>query len=155
MVNIGKSTDGLQWVFRKGKTQGFELKKRSAEVHVPFKNPTFKQVSDIFRLLWRTCQDWGMVIDVFVANKLSNEGIPFAFVRFIKVTDIQGLISNLRSTWMGSYRIFADVSKFERKDGRKRTVNGTPPDHVKVLKVERAKMEEANSKKIVCRSLVE
>nr|GEV65195.1 RNA-directed DNA polymerase, eukaryota [Tanacetum cinerariifolium] len=34
--------------------------------------------------LWKVCNDYGIVVDVFIPNKKSKAGKPFAFVRFIK-----------------------------------------------------------------------
>nr|GFA70856.1 RNA-directed DNA polymerase, eukaryota [Tanacetum cinerariifolium] len=35
--------------------------------------------------LWKVCNDYGTVVDVFIPNKKSKAGKRFAFVRFIKV----------------------------------------------------------------------
>nr|GEW44602.1 RNA-directed DNA polymerase, eukaryota, nucleotide-binding alpha-beta plait domain protein [Tanacetum cinerariifolium] len=34
--------------------------------------------------LWKVCNDYGTVVDVFIPNKKSKAGKRFAFVRFIK-----------------------------------------------------------------------
>nr|GFB71963.1 RNA-directed DNA polymerase, eukaryota, nucleotide-binding alpha-beta plait domain protein [Tanacetum cinerariifolium] len=36
------------------------------------------------RDLWKVCNDYGTVVDVFIPNKKSKAGKRFAFVRFIK-----------------------------------------------------------------------
>nr|GEW11611.1 RNA-directed DNA polymerase, eukaryota, nucleotide-binding alpha-beta plait domain protein [Tanacetum cinerariifolium] len=42
-------------------------------------------------------------------------GARFGFVRFIRVRDVVNLISNLRTVWMGSYHLYADVARKERE----------------------------------------
>nr|GFA74014.1 RNA-directed DNA polymerase, eukaryota, nucleotide-binding alpha-beta plait domain protein [Tanacetum cinerariifolium] len=37
--------------------------------------------------LWKVCNDYGTVVDVFIPNKKSKAGKCFAFVRFIKEFD--------------------------------------------------------------------
>nr|GEX26254.1 UvrD-like helicase, ATP-binding domain, P-loop containing nucleoside triphosphate hydrolase [Tanacetum cinerariifolium] len=39
------------------------------------------------RDLWKVCNDYGTVVDVFIPNKKSKAGKRFAFVRFIKESD--------------------------------------------------------------------
>nr|GEY98471.1 hypothetical protein [Tanacetum cinerariifolium] len=63
--------------------------------------------------LWDSCNQWGVVIDVYIAAKRSKSGHRFGFVRFKNVNDINMLVSNLRVTWMGGFYLF-----FETKYGR-------------------------------------
>ncbi|GJT44339.1 nucleotide-binding alpha-beta plait domain-containing protein [Tanacetum coccineum] len=60
--------------------------------------------------LWDICNKWGVVIDVYIAAKRSKSGHRFGFVRFINVNDINQLVSNLRTVWMGGFHLFADVA---------------------------------------------
>ena len=55
-----------------------------------------------------------MVIDVYIAAKRSKSGHRFGFVRFENVNDINLLVSNLRTAWMGGFHLFADVEKYGR-----------------------------------------
>nr|GEZ77523.1 RNA-directed DNA polymerase, eukaryota, nucleotide-binding alpha-beta plait domain protein [Tanacetum cinerariifolium] len=48
--------------------------------------------------LWDSCNQWGVVIDVYIAAKRSKSGHRFGFVRFKNVNDINLLVSNLRVT---------------------------------------------------------
>ncbi|GJR16052.1 RNA-directed DNA polymerase, eukaryota [Tanacetum coccineum] len=68
--------------------------------------------------LWDTCNQWGVVIDVYIAAKRSKSGHRFGFVRFKNVNDINQLVSNLRVTWMGGFHLFADVAKYGRTNNR-------------------------------------
>ncbi|GJS71584.1 RNA-directed DNA polymerase, eukaryota, nucleotide-binding alpha-beta plait domain protein [Tanacetum coccineum] len=68
--------------------------------------------------LWDICNKWGVVIDVYIAAKRSKSGHRFGFVRFINVNDINQLVSNLRTAWMGGFHLFADVAKYGRTYNR-------------------------------------
>ncbi|GJX56953.1 RNA-directed DNA polymerase, eukaryota [Tanacetum coccineum] len=66
------------------------------------------------RVLWEKCQVYGTVVDVFIPNKLSKAGKRFAFVRFIKVFNLDRLVANLCTLWIGSYHLFANHVRFDR-----------------------------------------
>nr|GEZ55943.1 hypothetical protein [Tanacetum cinerariifolium] len=63
--------------------------------------------------LWKVCNDYGTVVDVFIPNKKSKAGKRFAFVRFIKVIKDR-LIENLNTIWIGRFHLFANLVRFER-----------------------------------------
>nr|GEZ77667.1 hypothetical protein [Tanacetum cinerariifolium] len=60
------------------------------------------------------CNDHGTVVDVFIPNKKSKVGKRFAFVRFIKVINLDRLIENLNTIWIGRFHLFANSVRFER-----------------------------------------
>ncbi|GJV11232.1 RNA-directed DNA polymerase, eukaryota [Tanacetum coccineum] len=64
--------------------------------------------------LWRVCQTYGTVIDVFIPNRLSRAGKHFAFVCFIRVENVDRLVGNLCTLWIGSMHLQANVARFER-----------------------------------------
>nr|GEZ06889.1 hypothetical protein [Tanacetum cinerariifolium] len=64
--------------------------------------------------LWKVCNDYGTVVDVFIPNKKSKVGKRFAFVRFIKVINLDRLIENLNIIWIGRFHLFANSVRFER-----------------------------------------
>ncbi|CAH1421341.1 unnamed protein product [Lactuca virosa] len=64
--------------------------------------------------LWDVCAKIGTVADVYMARKLSKLGKRFAFVRFIRASDDQLLERRLWEIWMGSYHLFASISRFNR-----------------------------------------
>ncbi|GJS28837.1 RNA-directed DNA polymerase, eukaryota [Tanacetum coccineum] len=66
------------------------------------------------RDLWKVCNDYGTVVDVFIPNKKSKAGKRFAFVRFIKVLNLDRLIENLNTIWIGRFHLFANPVRFER-----------------------------------------
>ncbi|PWA87302.1 hypothetical protein CTI12_AA126620 [Artemisia annua] len=67
-----------------------------------------------YRDLWKLCESYGKVIDVFIPNRLSKAGKWFAFVRFIKVTDMDRLIGNLCTLWVDRFHLHANVVRYER-----------------------------------------
>ncbi|GKE38952.1 RNA-directed DNA polymerase, eukaryota, nucleotide-binding alpha-beta plait domain protein, partial [Tanacetum coccineum] len=64
--------------------------------------------------LWNVCNGYGTVVDVFIPAKKSKIGKRFAFVRFIKVHNLNRLIENLNTIWMGRYHLFANPARFVR-----------------------------------------
>ncbi|GJS57893.1 RNA-directed DNA polymerase, eukaryota [Tanacetum coccineum] len=66
------------------------------------------------RDLWKVCNDYGSVVDVFIPIKKSKADKRFAFVRFIKVKDLDRLVANLCTIWIGRFHIHANVARFHR-----------------------------------------
>ncbi|GJX59096.1 RNA-directed DNA polymerase, eukaryota [Tanacetum coccineum] len=66
------------------------------------------------RELWKACSVYGTVVDVFIPSKKSKVGKRFAFVRFIKVFNIDRLVENLCTIWIGRYHLYANKVRFER-----------------------------------------
>nr|GFA70469.1 hypothetical protein [Tanacetum cinerariifolium] len=64
--------------------------------------------------LWKVCNDYDTVVDVFIPNKKSKVGKRFAFVIFIKVINLNRLIKNLSTIWIGRFHIFANPVRFDR-----------------------------------------
>ncbi|GKC57151.1 RNA-directed DNA polymerase, eukaryota, nucleotide-binding alpha-beta plait domain protein [Tanacetum coccineum] len=66
------------------------------------------------RDLWRECSAYGTVVDVFIPIKKSKAGKRFAFVRFIKVFNLDRLVQNLCTLWIGRYHLYANKVRFDR-----------------------------------------
>ncbi|GKD66918.1 RNA-directed DNA polymerase, eukaryota [Tanacetum coccineum] len=66
------------------------------------------------RELWKLCEAYGKVVDVFIPNRKSKAGKRFAFVRFIRVDDLDRLIGNLCTLWVGRFHIHANAVRYER-----------------------------------------
>ncbi|GJV56809.1 RNA-directed DNA polymerase, eukaryota [Tanacetum coccineum] len=64
--------------------------------------------------LWKICQGYGSVVDVFIPNRKSKAGKRFAFVRFIRVGNIERLVGNISTLWIGRMHLQANVVRFER-----------------------------------------
>ncbi|KAI3789461.1 hypothetical protein L2E82_02257 [Cichorium intybus] len=78
------------------------------------------------RELRNTCEKYGAVNDVFIPKKLSKAGKHFAFVRFVKNGDVQNLVNNLNSIWIGKIKLFAKVARFDRNVGYANRQNVSP-----------------------------
>ncbi|GJX97311.1 RNA-directed DNA polymerase, eukaryota, partial [Tanacetum coccineum] len=64
--------------------------------------------------LWKLCEAYGKVVDVYIPNRKSKAGKRFAFVRFIKVDDVDRLVGNLCTLWVGRFHLHDNVVHFER-----------------------------------------
>ncbi|PWA44231.1 hypothetical protein CTI12_AA528290 [Artemisia annua] len=67
------------------------------------------------RDLWNVCNDYEKVNDVFIPFKKSKEGKCLAFVRFIKVDNVDHLVENLCTICFGCLRLHANVVRFQRE----------------------------------------
>ncbi|GJZ43584.1 nucleotide-binding alpha-beta plait domain-containing protein [Tanacetum coccineum] len=67
--------------------------------------------------LWNACKQYGHVVDAFIPNKRSKAGKRFRFVRFIKVFDVERLVGNLCTVWIGRHRKYANAARFHRPKG--------------------------------------
>nr|GEW87903.1 UvrD-like helicase, ATP-binding domain, P-loop containing nucleoside triphosphate hydrolase [Tanacetum cinerariifolium] len=78
------------------------------------------------RNLWDLCEAYGKVVDVFIPNRKSKAGKRFAFVRFIRVVDMDRLIGS------GSPALVLDDSCVNNVDlsrnvmGRVKELNSIP-----------------------------
>ncbi|GJW24498.1 hypothetical protein Tco_0038309 [Tanacetum coccineum] len=73
---------------------------------------------------------------VYIAAKRSKSVIDLGFCTFvINVNDINQLVSNLRTVWMGGFHLFADVAKYGRTYNRpvERSGDGKPSVDLWVL----------------------
>nr|GEX77070.1 RNA-directed DNA polymerase, eukaryota [Tanacetum cinerariifolium] len=68
------------------------------------------------RDLWKLCEAYGKVVDVYIPNYKSKAGKRYNFVRFIKVEDVDRLVGNLCTLWVGRFHLHANVVRFERPD---------------------------------------
>nr|GEV72269.1 RNA-directed DNA polymerase, eukaryota [Tanacetum cinerariifolium] len=67
------------------------------------------------RDLWIVCKKYGSVVDVYIPFKKSKIGKRFAFVRFIKVSNLDLLIENLCTIWIRSFHLHANSVRFQRE----------------------------------------
>ncbi|GJY52244.1 RNA-directed DNA polymerase, eukaryota [Tanacetum coccineum] len=70
--------------------------------------------------------DYGVVVGAFIPYKKSKAGKKFAFVWFINVDNIDRLIVNLCTIWIGHFHLHENVSRFNRK--RKPSAPSHPSD---------------------------
>ncbi|GKA29345.1 RNA-directed DNA polymerase, eukaryota, partial [Tanacetum coccineum] len=85
-----------------------------------------------YRDLWKLCESYGKVIDVFIPNRLSKAGKRFAFVRFIRVTNMDQLIGNLCTLWAGRFHLHANAVRYERPSRPANPVRNPPPKPSKI-----------------------
>nr|GEY05482.1 cytochrome P450 716B1-like [Tanacetum cinerariifolium] len=64
--------------------------------------------------LWNVCKQYGHVVDAFVPGRRTKKGKRFGFVRFIRVLDVDRLVSNLCTLWIGNHHLHANVARFQR-----------------------------------------
>nr|GEZ18611.1 hypothetical protein [Tanacetum cinerariifolium] len=83
--------------------------------------------------LWTICKQYGSIVYVYVPLKRSKSGKRFAFVRFIKVVNLERLIENLCTIWIGSFHLYANMVCFQRESKPKSNFHvnvnplGVPP----------------------------
>ncbi|GJT15812.1 RNA-directed DNA polymerase, eukaryota, nucleotide-binding alpha-beta plait domain protein [Tanacetum coccineum] len=65
--------------------------------------------------LWKVCNDYELVVDAFIPYKKSKVGKRFTFVRFIKVDNIDRLVPNLCTIWIGRFYPHENVARFHRE----------------------------------------
>nr|GEX21035.1 RNA-directed DNA polymerase, eukaryota [Tanacetum cinerariifolium] len=67
------------------------------------------------RDLWGICKEYVLVVDVYIPFKKSKAGKHFALVCFIKVNNLEHLIENLCTIWIGSYHLHANMVHFQKE----------------------------------------
>nr|GEU48915.1 UvrD-like helicase, ATP-binding domain, P-loop containing nucleoside triphosphate hydrolase [Tanacetum cinerariifolium] len=58
-----------------------------------------------YRDLWRVCEEYGKVIDVYIPNRRLQSGKCYAFVRYVKIANIDKVVENLCAAWIGRLRV--------------------------------------------------
>ncbi|GJW18964.1 RNA-directed DNA polymerase, eukaryota, reverse transcriptase zinc-binding domain protein [Tanacetum coccineum] len=64
--------------------------------------------------LWTVCKQYGIVVDAFIPDRRSKAGKRFGFVRFIKIFDVDRLVNNLCTIWVGRFKLHANIARFQR-----------------------------------------
>nr|GEV19146.1 RNA-directed DNA polymerase, eukaryota, nucleotide-binding alpha-beta plait domain protein [Tanacetum cinerariifolium] len=77
--------------------------------------------------LWRVCGTYGTMVDVFIPVKRSKAGKRFAFVRFIKVINLDRLVKNLCTLWIGNYHLYVNQGLRQPHGSYAKVVNATSP----------------------------
>nr|GEX60653.1 nucleotide-binding alpha-beta plait domain-containing protein [Tanacetum cinerariifolium] len=68
--------------------------------------------------LWNTCKVYEHVVDTYIPDRRSKIGKRFGFVRFINVFDIERLVNNLCTVWIGKLKLHANVARYQRDSGK-------------------------------------
>nr|KAJ0213700.1 hypothetical protein LSAT_V11C400222220 [Lactuca sativa] len=66
------------------------------------------------KALWHTFQQYGMIVDLYIAKKRSKSNNRFGFVRFIRIRDPSAFAQKLNEIWIGSFKIRANIARFQR-----------------------------------------
>nr|GEX25301.1 RNA-directed DNA polymerase, eukaryota [Tanacetum cinerariifolium] len=84
--------------------------------------------------LWNTCKQYGQVVDAYIPYRRSKAGKRFGFVRFIKVLDVDRLVNNLSTVWVGRHKLQANILRFQREPLKRHNslhnINGVKRGHL-------------------------
>nr|GEW46265.1 RNA-directed DNA polymerase, eukaryota, reverse transcriptase zinc-binding domain protein [Tanacetum cinerariifolium] len=69
--------------------------------------------------LWNACKQYGTIVDTFIPDRRSKLGKRFGFVCFIKIYDVERLVNNLCTIWIGSFKLHANIARFQRSHPQK------------------------------------
>ncbi|GJS15404.1 RNA-directed DNA polymerase, eukaryota, reverse transcriptase zinc-binding domain protein [Tanacetum coccineum] len=86
-----------------------ELAKLSSSIFVPNFPDKFSA-----KELWTVCKQYEIVVDAFIPDRRSKAGKRFGFVRFIKIFDVDRLVNNLCTIWVGRFKLHANIARFQR-----------------------------------------
>ncbi|GKD91455.1 RNA-directed DNA polymerase, eukaryota, reverse transcriptase zinc-binding domain protein, partial [Tanacetum coccineum] len=86
-----------------------ELAKRSSSIFVMNFPDKFSA-----KELWTVCKQYGTVVDAFIPDRRSKAGKRFGFVRFIKIFDVDRLVNNVCTIWVGRFKLHANIARFQR-----------------------------------------
>ncbi|GJW26521.1 RNA-directed DNA polymerase, eukaryota [Tanacetum coccineum] len=89
-------------------------------------------ISSTAKDLFHYCKQYGHVVDSFIPAKKSKDGKRFGFVKFINVFDVDRLVGNLCTVWIGSHRLHANVARFSRPVAKDSKNNGPTAEKVKL-----------------------
>ncbi|GKB72886.1 nucleotide-binding alpha-beta plait domain-containing protein [Tanacetum coccineum] len=91
--------------------------------------------------LFQSCKQYGHVVDSFIPRKRTKEGKRFGFVRFINVFNVDRLVNNLCTIWVGQFKLHANKARFQRATLNK----GQGADHKKVANSPRPNSGDSGS----------
>nr|GEX67401.1 nucleotide-binding alpha-beta plait domain-containing protein [Tanacetum cinerariifolium] len=66
--------------------------------------------------LFHACKQYGHVVDSFIPSKRAKDGNRFGFVRLINVFNVERLVNNLCTIWVGRLKLNANVARFNREN---------------------------------------
>jgi hypothetical protein len=74
--------------------------------------------------LWFTFAKYWKVGEVYIPAKRDKFDRRFGFARFVEVRDVPGLLERLEDTWFGTYKLRANLSRFNRGEVQPRVESG-------------------------------
>jgi hypothetical protein len=69
----------------------------------------------------------GEVVDIFIPGKKNKHGNFFGFVRLKGVTETSVIEDKMREIWFGSFKLWANVARFEKERGDHKEQGGKRP----------------------------
>jgi hypothetical protein len=87
--------------------------------------------------LWKLFHSFEKVGEVYIPKKKDKYGRRFEFVKFKEVFDVDVLSQSLKDVWMGSSKLWVNLSRFKRTEGKEIQPNSTPVDSKMVSMEER------------------
>nr|GEV36290.1 retrovirus-related Pol polyprotein from transposon TNT 1-94 [Tanacetum cinerariifolium] len=79
--------------------------------------------------LWITCKPYRHVVDTYIPDRRSKAGKRFGFMLFVKITDVDRLVNNLCTVWVGRLKLYANVARYQRDPKHKQSYKAS--DHAK------------------------
>ncbi|GJR69115.1 nucleotide-binding alpha-beta plait domain-containing protein [Tanacetum coccineum] len=65
--------------------------------------------------LFHSCKQYDHVVNSFILTKRTKDGKRFGFVRFINIFNVERLVNNLCTIWVGRSKFPANVARFKRE----------------------------------------
>ncbi|GAU35004.1 hypothetical protein TSUD_103270 [Trifolium subterraneum] len=96
--------------------------------------------------LWSIFNKYWRVGEVYIPDKRDRVGKRFGFARFEDVEDQQKLLQRIEETWIGTYKIRANLPNFLRGDAKKLNPNGGDRRRIEPVLNETEKTQNENSK---------
>jgi hypothetical protein len=78
--------------------------------------------------IWELLARYWKLGEVYIPAKRDKYSKRFGFARFVDVENSQKLLKKIEETWMGTYKIRANLSKFKRGDGAVGRLNNQTGD---------------------------
>ncbi|GJY40359.1 RNA-directed DNA polymerase, eukaryota, reverse transcriptase zinc-binding domain protein [Tanacetum coccineum] len=107
------------WVYEKGQGSATDMVKRNkvsqiSESEIVLIGVVLLRSFDHAFDLRKKSSSSVEVVDAYIPNRRSKAGKRFGFVRFIKVFDVERLVNNICTVWVGSHKLHANLSRFQR-----------------------------------------
>ncbi|GJW11416.1 RNA-directed DNA polymerase, eukaryota [Tanacetum coccineum] len=66
--------------------------------------------------LWNACMPYDRLVDAFIANKRSEGGKRFGFIRFLGIKDANEFVRSLSNIWIENFHLYVVVALFQRRN---------------------------------------
>jgi RNA recognition motif-containing protein len=76
---------------------------------------------------------FGDIEDIYIPEKRNKSGKHFGFVRFRGAEDMKLIEAKMKELWFGTYKLWANIARFEKNDERGRTQNRENREERKII----------------------